>query len=97
MAAQSQDSDPTASDHGACHRRIVRFAEAGDRVEWSNHDRRGVRKFEGVVIGDSERQNTHVRVRTEKGNREVRRAHLRIIEANTEGLASPAGSEPPKP
>ena len=64
-------------------------AIVGDVVEWSNCDRRGVRTMRGTVVGDA-RRNTHLRVRTEKGIREVHRFHATPIHANDK-------DQPPKP
>ena len=56
-------------------------AIAGDVVEWSNCDRRGVRIMRGTVLGEAKR-NTHLRVRTQRGVREVHRLHATPISAS---------------
>lgn len=54
-------------------------AKEGDLVEWVRCDRRGVVKYQGVVIGESTRKFTHWKVRTDKGIREVNRSHVWVL------------------
>ncbi len=66
----------TAASKASISSGLVRgFAVVGDMVEWTHYDRRGMKKFLGVVTGECPRRNTHLRVKTATGTRYVHRAH----------------------
>ena len=94
MAAPSQNSDPTASAGGACHRRLV--VHATERP-WISAWLRDATQDEdaSVILRVSNIQHSVSLGDAMRLIDEIETA-LSLSGHNTEGLASPAGSELPK-